>query len=226
MASSTSPTMLSAKNPIAFLSLPTEIRQEILLQTLTNEDFKATIELKAYKVLPVSGSIPRYQAKWQTKTVPVNRPTNPRVMLCTRTTARSPLADFACRWNVPAPLFELDYEYIDKKWKEKQADVGVEMIDAWSEMFGSQFCINWVENFKPHVEDEGMIVGSREVSPLGSNIFIEGGCKRMRRECPAGILNRDLAKALGPAVRRQERCIPEYSLTVHVKGFIKVDKET
>lgn len=119
----------------------------------------------------------------------------------------------------------LDYEYIDKIWKKRQAEVGLDMVDAWNQIFGAQFHINWVEDFKPHIEKDIMIVGSREVSPLGTNTYIQGGGKRLRKECPPGILSRDPARKLGTAVRRRENSIPDYSWKVHVKGFIKVDGE-
>lgn len=93
-------------------------------------------------------------------------------------------------------------------------------------MFGSRFPINWVEEFHPHTGNKRLGRGSREVSPLGSNVFIQGGYKRHRvQECPPGVLSRDLARALGKAVRRYDNSTSGW-VKVHIRGFIKVDMET
>lgn len=93
-------------------------------------------------------------------------------------------------------------------------------------MFGSRFPINWVEEFHPHTGNKRLGRGSREVSPLGSNVFIQGGTERGRgRTCPPGVLSIDLARDLGKAVRRYDNSTSGRA-KVHVRGFIKVDVET
>ncbi|TID23741.1 hypothetical protein E2P81_ATG03308 [Venturia nashicola] len=225
-ASTTEEIMAATKYTMPFLNLPTEIRQQILLQVITDEYLQNTIELKAYKAMPDAGLIPRYEAKWQARPIPSDRPTSPRVMCPSIISTTSPLVDFACRWNVPAPLFMLDHVYIDQKWKERQDPFGVQKVDAWNHIFGSQFHINWVENFLPYAENGRTMIMSREVSPLGSNTFIQGGGKRHRVQPPPGMVSDESSKMLGTAVRRHVSCIIGYSWKIHVKGFIEVDVQT
>lgn len=228
MATSKSTAISTTRNTIAFLNLPAEIRQQILLLVCRDRNIMDTIELKAYKVLPASPDpvMDRYEAKWQSKPITIDRLSNPRVM-CNTTSLSCPLVEFACRWNVPAPLFAFDYQYIDKRWSdpsEKQASPGAQKVNDWNEIFGSQFHINWVENFKPHVEGQKIVVGSRQVSPLGSNVYIQGAGERHRGPCPNAVLSKDLS-TLWKAVRRSESSASGRK-NIYVQGWIKVDAAT
>lgn len=131
------------QNAIPLLNFPTEMRQQTLLQIRSDQDIKDTIELKVHTVNFDSGiaapQIPLNEATWHMKSIPIDRPTNPRVICSANTstsTTSSLFVDFACRWNVPAPSIASDYQYIDTRWKEKQALFGPQLLAAWNEIFG------------------------------------------------------------------------------------------
>ncbi|QDS69814.1 hypothetical protein FKW77_010496 [Venturia effusa] len=231
------PATAPAKNRIPLLTdFPSEIRQQILLDVLTDQDISNTIELKARKVPDYPGSyFCRYMATWAIIPLPPDRATNPRVMRDSIRPATGisdasskELLDFACRWNVPAPLFALDYAYIDAKWSERQTELGQEKVAAFSSLFGDKFCINCVKHYMSFPDDASpsqnqVVQITTEVCPIGTGVAMPGGMLQMPGgmfRMPGGTLQ--MIPGLG------EKCPPGIMETDRAQlrmGFIKIEVE-
>jgi hypothetical protein len=112
----------------SFLALPTEIRQQILVETVSDQEILDSIELRAIQLNLDHRHHNLWQAKWCAKrcTKLVRNIRTPR-------SARS-----SAWWVVDANLFAEDWRWVAQQWEKRQIELGRKLVGAWEKVFGER----------------------------------------------------------------------------------------